>query len=99
MPLRKRLGFTVPIPPNKKEPSICLLVFDEPPALHELGNLVGRVAGKQEPVARLHLVGKSHERQGVTAEGCKIPKRKGSDDFNLRDLVWKGPPRSTAQLL
>lgn len=32
------------------------------------------VAHEQEPVARLHLVGKSHERQRVTAEGeCHPP--------------------------
>lgn len=43
---------------------------DEPAALDELGHFVCGVAGEQEPVPRLHLVGKSHEGQGVTAEGC-----------------------------
>lgn len=55
----------------------CLLVLDEPPALHQLGHLVGGVAGEQEPVARLHLVGESHEGQGVTAEGCGDTKGAG----------------------
>lgn len=45
------------------------LVSDEPSALNELGHLVGCVAGKQEPVSRLHLVGKSHEGQRVATEG------------------------------
>lgn len=50
------------------------LVPDEPAALDELGHFVCGVAGEQEPVPRLHLVGKSHEGQGVTAEGeCHPP--------------------------
>lgn len=44
---------------------------DQPSSLDELCNFVGGVAGKQEPVPRLHLVGESHEREGVTAEGCQ----------------------------
>lgn len=47
---------------------------DQPSSLDELCNFVGGVAGKQEPVPRLHLVGESHEREGVTAEGkCHPP--------------------------
>lgn len=47
---------------------------DQPSSLDELCDFVGGVAGKQEPVPRLHLVGESHEREGVTAEGkCHPP--------------------------
>uniref|UniRef100_A0A480GH10 Mitochondrial pyruvate carrier 1 isoform X1 n=1 Tax=Sus scrofa TaxID=9823 RepID=A0A480GH10_PIG len=49
------------------------LVPDEPAALDELGHFICGVAGEQEPVPRLHLVGKSHEGQGVTAEGERHP--------------------------
>lgn len=65
-----------------------LLVSDEPSSLDELGHLVGGVAGKQEPVAGLHLVGESHERQGVTAEGCG---REGSDTDTSEDSEWTAP--------
>lgn len=47
---------------------------DQPSSLDELCYFVGGVAGEQEPVPRLHLVGESHEREGVTAEGCQDTK-------------------------
>ena len=50
---------------------VCSLVPDQPSSLDELCYFVGGVAGKQEPVPRLHLVGEPHEREGVTAEGCQ----------------------------
>lgn len=83
------LTAVLPVPPQRTSWP-CLLVFDEPPALDELGHLVGGMAHEQEPVARLHLVGESHERQGVTAEGCER-QAEGSRDSQLRDLVWGGP--------
>lgn len=45
------------------------LVVDKPSSLDELGDLVCYMACKQKPVSRLHLVGKSHECQGIAAEG------------------------------
>lgn len=46
-------------------------MFDKATPLNELGDFVCDVAGEEKPVSRLHLVGKSHERQGVTAESCQ----------------------------
>lgn len=45
------------------------LVVDKPSSLDELGDLVCYMACKQKPVSRLHLVGKSHECQGIAADG------------------------------
>lgn len=39
------------------------LVFDEPGPLGQLCYFVGGMAGQEQPVPRLDLVGESHERQ------------------------------------
>lgn len=45
-----------------------LLVLNKPSSLNELRCLVGEMAGEEEPVPRLHLVGKSHEEQRVAGK-------------------------------
>lgn len=55
---------------------MCLLVVDKPCSLNQLGHLICYMAGKQKPVSRLHLVGKSHECQRIATEGCKKTKQK-----------------------
>lgn len=49
-------------------------MLDEASSLNQLRDLVGGVAGEQEPVSRLHLVGESHEGQRVATEGCRDSK-------------------------
>lgn len=67
-------------------------MFDKPSSLNELGYFICGVARKQEPVSRLHLVGKSHECQGVTAEGCQNVNAKESNDLQFRRLRVGGAP-------
>lgn len=45
-----------------------LLEFYKPSSLNELRCLVGEMAGEEEPVPWLYLVGESHEEQRVTGQ-------------------------------
>ena len=46
----------------------CLLVFNETTSLDKLCRLVGQMAGEQQPVTWLHLVGEPHEEQGIAGQ-------------------------------
>lgn len=45
-----------------------VLVFDESRALDDLCRLIGQVAGEQQPVSGLDLIGEAHEQQRVAGE-------------------------------
>jgi len=69
------------------------VVFDEPTALDELRSLVGEVAGEQQPVAGLHLVGEPHEEQRIAGQSKGHP---AADNFRTLlhicdGCYWKTP--------
>lgn len=67
--LLKQSGATLPL----RSLLLVHVVFNETTSLDKLCRLVGQMAGEQQPVTWLHLVGEPHEEQGIAGQSKGHP--------------------------